>query len=99
MQYRIISGNEGGFFRIEENTGNIVSASLFKGKKGQRYTIKVTASDNYGRTPSLEAAEPATVRVSNFFLLKTFAFCAFRSFFHFYFSTFSIFEFCYTLGT
>ena len=68
MQYRIVSGNKDGFFRMEENTGNIVSASLFKGKKGEQFTLKVTATDNYGMKPSLEAAQPATVRVSKRFL-------------------------------
>ena len=73
VQYRISSGNDGGFFKIDENTGFITTASNFKGKKGERFTIKVSAYDNHGKAPTNEANEEATAQVvidqvsSNFF--------------------------------
>ncbi|XP_048580487.1 cadherin-23-like isoform X2 [Nematostella vectensis] len=63
VSYRISSGNEGGFFTLESSTGVITSASLFQGKKGQRFTIKVVAYDNNGLKPTNEALVPADVRV------------------------------------
>jgi len=63
VQYRISSGNDGGFFKIDENTGFITTASNFKGKKGQRFTIKVSAYDNHGKAPTNEADGEATAQV------------------------------------
>ena len=63
MQYRISSGNDGGFFKIDENTGFITTASNFKGKKGERFTIKVSAFDNHGKAPTNEADGEATAQV------------------------------------
>lgn len=48
---------------MEESTGFITTASNFKGKKGQRFTIQVSAHDNFGRVPTNEAFEEATVQV------------------------------------
>lgn len=48
---------------MDENTGFITTASNFKGKKGQRFTIQVSAHDNFGRVPTNEAFEEATVQV------------------------------------
>lgn len=48
---------------MDESTGFITTASNFKGKKGQRFTIQVSAHDNFGRVPSNEAFEEATVQV------------------------------------
>lgn len=63
VQYRISSGNDGGFFKIDENTGFITTASNFKGKKGERFVIKVSAYDNHGKTPTNEAEGEATAQV------------------------------------
>lgn len=63
MQYRISSGNDGGFFKIDKNTGFITTASNFKGKKGERFTIKVSAYDNHGKAPTNEAEGEATAQV------------------------------------
>lgn len=63
VQYRISSGNDGGFFKIDENTGFITTASNFKGKKGQRFTIKVSAYDNHGKAPTNEADGEATAQI------------------------------------
>ena len=63
VQYRISSGNDGGFFKIDENTGFITTASNFKGKKGERFTIKLSAYDNHGKAPTNEAEEEATAQV------------------------------------
>lgn len=63
MQYRISSGNDGGFFKIDENTGFITTASNFKGKKGEQFTIKVSAYDNHGKAPTNEADGEATAQV------------------------------------
>ena len=48
---------------MDESTGFITTASNFKGKKGQRFTIQVSAHDNFGRVPSNKAFEEATVQV------------------------------------
>ena len=48
---------------MDESTGFITTASNFKGKKGQRFTIQVSAHDNFGRVPSNEAFEEANVQV------------------------------------
>ena len=48
---------------MDENTGFITTASNFKGKKGQRFTIQVRAHDNHGRIPTNEALEEATAQV------------------------------------
>lgn len=63
VQYRISSGNDGGFFKIDKNTGFITTASNFKGKKGERFTIKVSAYDNHGKAPTNEAEGEATAQV------------------------------------
>lgn len=63
VQYRISSGNDGGFFKIDENTGFITTASNFKGKKGEQFTIKVSAYDNHGKAPTNEADGEATAQV------------------------------------
>lgn len=72
------SGNDGGFFKIDENTGFITTASNFKGKKGERFTMKVSAYDNHGKAPTNEANGEATAQVvigqasCNFFLICLF---------------------------
>lgn len=71
MQYRISSGNDGGFFKIDEDTGFITTASNFKGKKGERFEIKVSAHDNYGKPPTNEADGEATVQVLYFVVVTT----------------------------
>ena len=48
---------------MDENTGFITTASNFKGKKGERFAIQVSARDNHGRIPTNEALEEATVQV------------------------------------
>ncbi|XP_078366665.1 protocadherin Fat 4-like [Oculina patagonica] len=63
IQYRISSGNDGGFFKIDENTGFITTASNFKGKKGERFVIKVSAYDNHGKAPTNEAEGEATAQI------------------------------------
>ena len=63
VQYRISSGNDGGFFKIDKNTGFITTASNFKGKKGERFTIKVSAYDNHEKAPTNEAEGEATAQV------------------------------------
>ena len=63
VQYRISSGNDGGFFKMDENTGFITTASNFKGKKGERFVIKVSAYDNHGKAPTNEAEGEATAQV------------------------------------
>ena len=62
--YRIASDNDGGFFTMEESTGVIRSASLFRDKKGQWFEIMVTAFDNHGKPPNNQAEQEARVRVS-----------------------------------
>ena len=64
VQYRISSGNDGGFFKIDKNTGFITTASNFKGKKGERFTIKVSAYDNHEKAPTNEAEGEATAQVT-----------------------------------
>lgn len=49
VQYRILFGNDGGFFKIDENIGFIIIVSNFKGKKGEWFIIKVSVYDNYGK--------------------------------------------------
>ena len=63
IQYRISSGNDGGFFMMNEDTGFITTASNFKGKKGERFEIQVGARDNHGRVPTNEAREDAIAQV------------------------------------
>lgn len=63
VQYRISSGNDGGFFKIDESTGFITTATNFKGKKGERFVIKVSAYDNHGIAPTNEAQGEATAQV------------------------------------
>ncbi|XP_068723113.1 protocadherin Fat 4-like isoform X1 [Montipora capricornis] len=63
IQYRISSGNDGGFFMMDENTGFITTASNFKGKKGEKFEIQVSARDNHGRVPTNEAQQEATVQI------------------------------------
>ena len=48
---------------MDENTGFITTVSNFKGKKGERFAIQVSARDNYGRVPTNEAQEEATAQV------------------------------------
>lgn len=86
VQYRISSGNDGGFFKIDENTGFITTASNFKGKKGERFTIKVSAYDNHGKAPTNEADGEATAQVVigqvcyNFFKYYYYFICLFLGF-------------------
>ena len=70
VQYRISSGNDGGFFKMDENTGFITTASNFRGKKGQRFTIQVSAHDNHGQVPTNEVQEKATAQVCNVYLYQ-----------------------------
>ena len=49
---------------MDENTGFITTASNFKGKKGERFAIQVSARDNHGRIPTNEAQEEATAQVT-----------------------------------
>ena len=48
---------------MDENTGFITTASNFKGKKGEKFEIQVSARDNHGRVPTNEAQQEATVQV------------------------------------
>lgn len=48
---------------MDGSTGFITTASNLKGKKGQRFSIQVSAHDNFGRVPTNEAFEEATVQV------------------------------------
>ncbi|XP_067054992.1 protocadherin Fat 4-like [Acropora muricata] len=63
IQYRISSGNDGGFFMMNEDTGFITTASNFKGKKGERFEIQIGARDNHGRVPTNEAREDAIAQI------------------------------------
>lgn len=48
---------------MDETTGFITTATNFKGKKGERFTIQVSARDNYGRVPTNEVPEEALAQV------------------------------------
>lgn len=79
VQYRISSGNDGGFFKIDEITGFITTASNFKGKKGERFEIKISAFDNHGKPPTNDAEGEATAQVLYIAIVTFNLFCWFRA--------------------
>ena len=54
-------------FVVQQNTGEVVSAGVFRGQSGDTISVNVRAFDNFGLTPSLSTIDVLSVgmRISN----------------------------------